>query len=593
MSKDKQEIKTGLRAIWRFTKPFKKELFILIALGSVSAAANGSVPYITGHFFDALIGVSEHRIAPGVGSLPLWGFLLLVWAIIQLVANNIDWINDRMARRMDDKMYFDIQVLGFLHLFRLPLAYHKNKHINGELQKISMAGWRISTIVRTVLNIVPQFLSIIIGILLSASINLMLAGVLLLGVVLYVLLLAKILLPVAKIDSIAHRALNESWDDAAAAVMQVESVKQATAEEYESQKVRANLLEKTYGLWHTLANIWSNVGFFQRIIVFGTQLTIFILSVQFVSNGTMTIGELLALNGYAAMFFGPFVSLGFSWQTIQNGITSAAHVAEIFSEETENYVPEHAVILEKFTGKVAFEHVTFRYGPKQPIVLEDVNFAVHPGQVVALVGESGVGKSTTISLISGYHFPTHGKVLVDGVDTKQLNLTDLRKHIAVVPQEVALFNDTIKANIRYGSFEATDEEVFRVAHEAHINEFVQKLPDKYESLVGERGIKLSVGQKQRVAIARAMLRNPAILILDEPTSALDAKTEQIVTEALEKLMRGRTTFIIAHRLSTVRKSDMILVFEKGKIVEQGTHQELIDRADGTYRHLYEYQIGLH
>jgi ABC-type multidrug transport system fused ATPase/permease subunit len=210
-----------------------------------------------------------------------------------------------------------------------------------------------------------------------------------------------------------------------------------------------------------------------------------------------------------------------------------------------------------------------------------------------LVGESGVGKSTTISLISGYYFPTQGNVLIDGIDTRKLNLTTLRQQIAVVPQEVALFNDTLLANIRYGSFGASHENVVRVAREAHMEEFISGLPHGYETIVGERGIKLSVGQKQRVAIARAILRNPAILILDEPTSALDAHTEQIVTEALEKLMRGKTTFIIAHRLSTVRKADVVLVFQKGKIVEKGTHNELVAKEGGVYRRLYDYQIGLH
>jgi subfamily B ATP-binding cassette protein MsbA len=218
---------------------------------------------------------------------------------------------------------------------------------------------------------------------------------------------------------------------------------------------------------------------------------------------------------------------------------------------------------------------------------------IKPGQVIALVGESGVGKSTTISLISGYYFPTQGSVHIDGIDTRKLDLTSLRQQIGVVPQEVALFNDTLMANIRYGTFGASEADVLRAAKEAHMEDFISALPHKYETIVGERGIKLSVGQKQRVAIARAILRNPSILILDEPTSALDAQTEQIVTGALEKLMHGKTTFIIAHRLSTVRKADMVLVFQKGKIVEKGTHNELVAKEGGVYRRLYDYQIGLH
>jgi ATP-binding cassette subfamily B protein len=349
---------------------------------------------------------------------------------------------------------------------------------------------------------------------------------------------------------------------------------------------------KTYRLWYQIERNWSNVGFFQRMIVFVTQFTVFVFSVKFISNSTITVGELVALNGYALMFFGPFVSLGYSWQTIQNGITTASQAEDIFAGEEENYVPEGAVTPEHFSGEVTFENVSFAYGEGQADVLDGVDFQVNAGEVVAFVGESGVGKSTTISLISGYYFPSKGRVLVDGVDTRKLHLTNLRKNIAVVPQEVALFNNTIKSNICYGSPEATEEDITRATQEAHADEFIKALPLGYETIVGERGVKLSVGQKQRVAIARAILRNPKILILDEPTSALDSETERKVTEALEKLMKGRTTFIIAHRLSTVRKADRIFVLEKGSIIEEGSHDELMKIKNGNYRHRYELHIGL-
>ncbi len=592
-TEEKTEIKSGVRAIWRHLQPFRGQLITLIMLGFISAIANGFVPYITGRFFDALIGVSQGKSTAAVGSLPLWAFLLGAWTVVQLVANNVDWIMDRLRRRVDTGVHLNIVADGFMHLLRVPLAFHKSAHINGVLLKISQAGWRISSILRTIINITPQFLSILIGITLAASINRELAGVLLVGVLLYVALLVKISLPIAAIDSAAHRSWNEGWDDAAAAIHQIENVKQAAAEEYETKKVRSSLLGKTYNLWYQLERNWSNVGFFQRAIVFITQLTVFILSVRLISTGVISVGELVALNGYALMFFGPFVSLGYSWQVIQNGITAAAHAEEIFREPEEDYSPPDAVSFEHISGNVAFHNVSFRYVAHLPRVLADINFTVKPGEVVAFVGESGVGKSTAISLISGYNFPSEGTVLIEGVDTRKLDLVSLRKHIAVVPQEIALFNNTIKANIRYGSFDASDDDIARVAREAHIDEFIKTLPQGYDTLVGERGVKLSVGQKQRVAIARAMLRNPAILILDEPTSALDAKTEQAVTESLEKLMRERTTFVIAHRFSTVRNADTILVFQKGRIVEFGSHRELIKRKGGVYRRLYEYQIGLH
>lgn len=587
----KNELRAGLKAVWRHAQPFKSDLILLLVLGIISAIANGFVPYVTGHFFDALIQVSEHISASKAG-LPVWLFLLLAWLIIEIVANNADWISDRIGRNIRSGIQFNIQNDGFVHLFRLPIQYHKNTHTNSDMQKIGTASWRVSAIVNTVVNIAPQLLSIIIGLTLAFSINATMAEVLIIGVVLYIISLIKILLPIAAIDSAAHKKWNATWDDAAQAVQQVESVKQAVAEEYETKKLKENLLGETERLWHKVEMTWSNVGFFQRTIVFLTQLTIFSLSVHLVASSQMSVGGLIALNGYALMFFGPFVSLGYQWQTIQNGITTAAHVEEIFDKQEEMYHPQDAATTNTVSGDIDFQNVYFGYGENQKDVLEDINLTIHSGEIVAFVGESGVGKSTAISLISGYHFPSKGSVLVDNIDTRKWNLLELRKHIAVVPQEVALFNESIKTNIAYGSFDATDEDIVRVAKEAHIDEFIEKLPEKYETLVGERGIKLSVGQKQRVAIARAILRNPSILILDEPTSALDSQTEKIVTEELEKLMCDRTTLIIAHRLSTVRKADKIIVFEKGKIVEVGIHNELIQKENGVYRKLYEYQVGL-
>ena len=572
---------------------FKKQLWIITILGIISALSNGSVPYITGRFLDSLITVSQHKTTFFTSSIPMWAFLLGVWAVVQLLANNMDWFVDRLKKKISSGLQLKIQAESFIHILKLPLNFHKNSHMDAQMQKFSTASWRISEIVGTMVDFAPQFLGVLIGITLAATINIILAGILFLGVVVYVILLVVFLRPIAALDSETHRKWNEYWGDAYSAAMQIDSVKQAVAEEHETKKIEATFLDELTKKWYRMQKYWSDIGFFQRIIVFLTQLAVFITSVHFVSTGVITVGDLIALNGYALMFFGPFVSLGYSWQTIQNGITSAALAEEVFNEKEEAYKPEGAVHVEKFLGHVEFKDVSFRYAPDQPEVLNKINLDVRPGSSIALVGESGVGKSTSISLVSGYYFPTEGSVTVDGHDTRTLNLTDLRRHIAVVPQEIALFNDSIFENIRYGSFEASKEEVMRVAKEAHIAEFIETLPEKYETLVGERGVKLSVGQKQRVAIARAMLRNPAILVLDEPTSALDAKTEQNVSESFERLMRGRTTFIIAHRLSTVRKADTILVFEKGKIVEQGSHTELVKKEGGVYRHLYEYQVGLH
>lgn len=589
--KEKPPLREGVRGVWRHVLPHKRLLTWLLVLGFISALANGLVPYVTGRFFDALISLTHG--GGTTGNIPTWEYFLGAWIIVQVVANSTDWIRDRMRRTLDTKVGFGVETKGFSHFLRLPLSYHTNTHINGELSKISNASWQISSIIRTVMDIAPQLLSVVIGITLALSISVPLAGILAAGVTVYILTLIPLLIPIAAADHVARKTWNDSWNDAAEAVHQVSSVKQAAAEAYEIRKTEDAFLTKTYQLWMKLEHTWSNISFYQRGIVFITQCAVFIVSVHFVANGTITVGQLVALNGYALMFFGPFVALGFSWQTIQNGLTSAAHLETIFTLPEERYHPEHAQTPAEATGEVTFEHVAFSYEKDAANALRDLDFRTKPGEVVALVGESGAGKSTAISLLSGYYFPTDGRVLVDGIETNAWDLVDLRSRIAVVPQEVALFNDTIATNIRYGSFEASDAAVEDAAREAHIHDYIMTLPKGYETLVGERGVKLSVGQKQRVAIARAVLRDPEILILDEPTSALDSRTEQLITESLEKLMKGRTTFIIAHRLSTVRKADTILLLDGGRIAEQGSHDELMAIPDGKYRKLYELHVGLH
>ncbi len=579
----------GLRGIWRHVRPYRAKLGLLSVLGLVSAAANGAVPYVMGRFFDALIHLSN----TGVGHAPLWALLLLVWACLQLLANSVDWVMDREGRKMETAVHLAVQRDGFVHLFRLPLSFHTNEHVNGVISKISTAGWRIASILQTAVQIAPQLLSVLIGITLAASISVPMAGILATGVLVYVLLLVYLLRPIAAIDHAAHESWNGAWDEAAAAVLQVPSVKQAAGEEYEIEKVRNNFSGKVYDLWYALMKTWSSVGFFQRIVVFLTQLAIFIGSVSLVARGTLTVGDLIALNGYALLFFGPFVALGHSWQTIQNGVTAAGQVERIFQRPEERYHPANAETPREHTGRVVFDNVSFRYEAEHAEVISNISFSANPGSVTAFVGESGGGKSTAAALISGYYFADSGTVSEDGLDTRRYDLIDLRRRIAVVPQEVALFNDTIRANIRYGSFEAPSEAVERAARDAHIHDFIATLPNGYDSLVGERGVKLSVGQKQRIAIARALLRSPEILILDEPTSALDAGTEHLIAQSLETLMRNRTTFIIAHRLSTVRHADLILVFKEGSVVERGSHEALMQIQGGLYRSLYERHVGSH
>jgi ABC-type multidrug transport system fused ATPase/permease subunit len=307
----------------------------------------------------------------------------------------------------------------------------------------------------------------------------------------------------------------------------------------------------------------------------------------------ITIGVLIMFNSYANAFFQPLRQLGNSWQRIKNVLATTELAEELLQTPQEIYVPKNAVILTKLQGGITFKDVIFSYNKKDNKVLDGMSFEIKPGERVAFVGGSGEGKSTIVDLICGFWFAENGKVLIDGHNVRNLDLKSLRSQIAAVPQEVALFNDTIGKNIAYGSFSATDAAIATAAHEAYADEFIDSFPKKYDQMVGERGVKLSGGQKQRLAIARAILRDPKILVLDEPTSALDAKSENFIKVSLEKLMEGRTTIIIAHRLSTVRKADKIMVLSGGRIAEQGKHDELIQIPNGIYRELYELQVGLH
>ncbi|MDD3531120.1 MAG: ABC transporter ATP-binding protein [Candidatus Pacebacteria bacterium] len=585
-------LREGAQGVWRHMREYKGTIISLSILGVVSAIANGAVPYVTGRFFDSLIALSQGTTLVYSG-LPLWGVLLGTWALILIISDAVDWWIDGKQRWLGTNLQIGTQAEGFIHVLQLSLSFHTNEHINGVFERISAASWRMSEISRTIIQIGPQILSVLIGVAFAFSINTPLASILMLGLLVYAIVLSILLRGTAERDSIAHRRWNDSWNDAAAAASQATSVKQAAAETYEIRRIDKTMRNEAAGLWYANELVWNRINFWQRTIVFLTQFSVFIFSVYYIRIGAITIGELVALNSYAGMFFGPLVTFGSSWQIIRNGFTSAGRVNRIFTQPTENYHPKNSHTSGSTSGTVTFDDVTFNYEAGQEPVLTHFSFEAKPGESVAFVGESGVGKSTAVSLISAYYFPNEGRVTVDGVDTRQWDLTALRSRIAVVPQEVALFNDTIRTNIRYGTFDASDAAVEAAAREAHIHDFIMKQPAGYDTIVGERGIKLSVGQKQRLAIARAILRNPEFLILDEPTSALDPETEQLVTESLQKLMKGRTTFIIAHRLSTVRHADHILVVKDGTIAEQGSHATLMRITGGVYRHLYELHVGLH
>jgi subfamily B ATP-binding cassette protein MsbA len=311
--------------------------------------------------------------------------------------------------------------------------------------------------------------------------------------------------------------------------------------------------------------------------------------------GRITPGVLLAFYSYLGMLFFPVIKMVIINNDYQEASASIRRIVGVLEEEREEANAGNPIVLNKIKGNVSFENVSFRYSDDREALI-DINLEIMPGEIIALVGPSGTGKTTIVSLLARFFDPTQGRILIDGYNLRTLDLESYRANIAMVLQDDFLFSDSIRENILYGlsvneqgSLPASEEEMIRVAKIANAHQFVIKFPEGYDTQIGERGVRLSGGQRQRIAIARALLRKPAILILDEATSSLDSKSENLIQEALRELMRGRTTFVIAHRLSTVINADRIVVIDKGRIVQAGRHFDLVNQ-DGLYRSLYEEQF---
>jgi len=587
----RKDIAHGTWLLLRMFGKYKTLLIPFIILGVISSIGNSAGPYLVGRFIDALGTPNELFVLFAI-SLPHYVAVLILWSAVQALLTAIDRHISRESDGISMRIWSEYIVTGMGHLIRMPMAFHKENKLGEVAQKVFRTADAVETIAaNVVIQLSPQLLSIVFALGITFTINVPLGWFLLGTMLLYVVLFVHSIKPLARLQRNMHNANSKYWGDAYEYVENARQVKEATAEARAIEKISDSFNNKIVAAWMVLFRAWGNLYFYQKVVIVLAQLSVFIYAIHAVTGGMMSIGELLAVNGYVSMVFGPFVMLGRNWQTIQNGIININETDKLLQLEEERYVPEHAVSIPSVEGRVQFKDVTFSYAEGQP-VLKNISFEVLPGETVAIVGESGVGKTTLIDLLLGFYFPTTGGVFVDGHDTRTWNLTSLRKNIATVSQEIMLFNENVSYNIALGQPQASREDVARAAELANAREFIEKFPETWDQLVGERGIKLSGGQRQRVAIARAILKNPRILVLDEPTSALDARAEKALQDSLEEVMKGKTTFIIAHRFSTVRNANKILVLKNGELVQTGTHAELVS-VDGEYRNLYELQIGLH
>jgi ABC-type multidrug transport system fused ATPase/permease subunit len=366
-------------------------------------------------------------------------------------------------------------------------------------------------------------------------------------------------------------------------------VKAYTAEEHE-EKVFGEGARKLLNLIVGTMRTISTAGAMTTFLVGAVSAVVMFVGGHQVIAHKMTPGDLIAFTLYLALVIGPVVQIVSIGTQLSEAFAGLERMREVFGEMREDEADAAKAPTPDIDGSVEFRDVWFEYTAGVP-VLKDINLIAPAGKSIALVGPSGSGKSTMISLIAAFHRPTQGEILVDGKPLGDLRLNDYRSHLGIVPQDSFLFAESIYDNIALGNPRATREEVLRAAHIAHVDEFTESFADKYDTIVGERGVRLSGGQKQRVAIARAIVANPRILILDEATSSLDSESEALIQDGLNALMKGRTTFVIAHRLSTIRNADQILVLEDGQITERGTHHELMVLG-GRYRKLYEKQYGV-
>ena len=514
--------------------------------------------------------------------------LLLAYGLVRLFNVLLGEIRDTLFGRVTERAMRRIGLRVFEHLHSLSLSFHLNRQTGGLSRDIERGTNGISFLMRfLVFNIVPTFLELflVMGILWQQY-RFEFALIVLISVVTYVWFSKKTTDWRTQFIREANQADSKSNTRAIDSLLNYETVKYFTNEKYE-----ATLYDHELDKWeqakrkNRLTLFALNGG--QALIISSSLTAMLILAAHEVSSGRMTLGDFVLVNAFMMQIFLPLNFLGFVYREIKSSMTNIERMFGLLKETPLIVDQANAPELVTTEGKIEFSNVEFSYEPSRKI-LKGLSFVLKPGEKVALIGGSGAGKSTIAKLLFRFYDTDQGSILIDGQDIKTCSQHSLRSSIGVVPQDTVLFNTSLIENVRYGRPEASDQEVKRAIELAHLKDFVESLPNTYDTEVGERGLKLSGGEKQRVAIARTILKNPAILIFDEATSSLDSASETAVMEAIREVSEGKSTLVIAHRLSTIIDSDRIIVLENGRVVEQGNHKELI-AAQGLYAKLWTLQ----
>lgn len=579
---NKATLKKSLK-LYKYIKPYRGEFAVGLVFLLLSSAANLAFPKYLGELVDA---TNSDSIFENIKEISL---ILIGILIIQAI---VSFFRVVLFVNVTEKTLASLRQATYTHLIKLPITFFNQKRV-GELN--SRISSDISLLQETFTTTLAEFirqLVIIFGgiaILLYTSPKLTLF---MLGVVPVVVIVAIFFGRfIRKYSKEVQKQVAESNTIVEETLQGIFNVKAFANEFLEIGRYRS----KTSEVAKTGMKGGKYRGAFSSFIIlgmFGAIVAVIWQGVNLIAQGELQTGELFSFVIYSGFIGGSIGGFANVYASIQKALGATEELMEILDEPTEDLKEEETTAeLPSFKGKVTFKNLAFNYPNRKDIqVLKDINFEALPGQQIALVGPSGAGKSTLVSLILRFYNPTSGQVLFDDKDATSYGLSELRNQMAVVPQDVFLFGGTIRENIAYGKPDATEEEIIEAAKKANAWEFISDFPEKLDTVVGERGVQLSGGQRQRVAIARAVLKNPKILILDEATSALDSESERLVQDALDKLMVGRTSIVIAHRLATVRQADAIVVLEKGMVKEIGTHEELLQIEEGIYRNLSELQF---
>ncbi|GAA6184591.1 MULTISPECIES: ABCB family ABC transporter ATP-binding protein/permease [Aliiglaciecola] len=570
-----------LKQLWPYLLEFKQRVLLAFLCLVAAKVASVGLPFVLKHTVDSLNSKTEQLILAPIA-------LIIAYGTLRLANVLFGEIRDTLFGRVTERAMRRVGLRVFEHLHSLDLDFHLNRQTGGLTRDIERGTSGISFLMRfMVFNIGPTLIEIamVVG-LLFYNYGFNFAIVILLSVVFYVIFSMKATDWRTKYVREVNLADSSTNTRAIDSLLNYETVKYFNNEAYEAERYDKDLAGWESARRKNRLSLFALNGG-QALIIAIAMTAMMAMAAYGVADGVMTIGDFVLINAFTMQIFMPLNFLGFVYREIRGSLANIENLFALLGKSPEVKNNHKDNDLKVSGAQITFSNVGFCYNNDRPI-LNNLSFSIDAGKKIAVVGESGAGKSTIVKLLFRFYDVTTGKILIDNQDISQVSQQSLRKAIGIVPQDTVLFNDSIFENVRYGRPTASDDEVQQAIDLAHLRKFVDSLPKGAETQVGERGLKLSGGEKQRVAIARTILKKPPILVFDEATSSLDSQSEKAILDAIKEVSQGHTSVVIAHRLSTIIDADKIVVVDNGAVVEQGTHSELLNQ-NGLYKKLWDTQ----